>query len=46
MKSIIVMLMAVVIVMAFSMSLFAGDKDEKKDEKKGGKVLLFDAKKK
>jgi hypothetical protein len=46
MKSIMMAIMAVAVAVTFSAPAFAGDKPvEKKDEKKGGHVLVYEEKK-
>ena len=47
MKSMVMAIMAVAVAVTFSAPAFAGDeKTEKKDEKKGGQVLVFGDEKK
>ncbi len=47
MKSLVMAIMAVAIALTFNAPSFAGDeKSEKKDEKKGGYVLVYDDEKK
>ena len=45
MKSILMAVMAVAVAVTFSAPAFAGEEKEKKDEKKGGHVLVYEEKK-
>ncbi len=46
MKSMLMAIMAVAVLVAFSAPAFAGEGKEKKDEKKGGHVLVYGDEKK
>ena len=46
MKSILMAIMAVAVAVTFSAPAFAGEEKEKKDEKKGGHVLVYGDEKK
>jgi Ni/Co efflux regulator RcnB len=46
MKSIVMAIMAVAVAVTFSAPAFAGEEKEKKDEKKGGHVLVYGDEKK
>ena len=46
MKSILMAIMAVAVAVTFSAPAFAGDGKEKKDEKKGGYVVVYGEEKK
>jgi hypothetical protein len=46
MKSMLMAIMAVAVAVTFSAPAFAGEEKEKKDEKKGGHVLVYGEEKK